>query len=255
MIIATWNVNSIRQRIIHTLDFLKENNVDVLLLQETKCLNENFPKQEFEDIGYTCTVFGQKTFNGVAVISRGNIEDITFNLPNFDDNQSRYIEAVVNGNIRVASVYAPNGESLESEKFIYKKKFYKSLYEHMKQLRKLDEAILIGGDYNIAPNDTDTYDSEKWKNKILCSKDERNWFRSILNLGFSDSLNQHLQSDTNFTWWDYRRGSFEKNHGLRIDHILTNPNASDKIKKVWVDTSFRAKEKPSDHAPVLCLID
>jgi exodeoxyribonuclease-3 len=252
MRIATWNVNSARKRLPHIIDFLNDTACDVLLLQEIKCVTEDFPTSYFEDLGYTCAIFGQKTFNGVAIISKYSLEDIQFTIPHFTDPQARYIEAVVDGRVRVASVYAPNGESLESEKYIYKEKFYKALHTHLIHRRSNDEIFLIGGDYNIAPRVCDTYDPEKWEGDILCSLKERSWFRCLLNAGYRDIMADLYGKEAHFTWWDYRRGSYEKNYGLRIDHFLTNPKASDCVEKVWIDHSPRVKETPSDHTPVVC---
>jgi len=252
MKIVTWNVNSIRARLPLALEWLSKNQPDVVLLQELKCLNEAFPAAEIEDLGYNLALLGQKTFNGVGVLSKSPIEDVTCGLPTFpEDTQARYIEAVV-GSVRVASVYVPNGQEVGSEKYTYKLTFLDRLHSHLEMLLSYKEICVIGGDFNIAPSDLDVHDPKEWEGAILCSDAERNAFRSLLNLGYRDALRVHHQGPGPFTWWDYRAQGFANNQGLRIDHFLLSPEAADCIEASGVDTAPRGLDKASDHAPVWC---
>lgn len=252
MKIVTWNVNSVRVRLPALVSWLISHKPDVVLLQELKCVNEAFPLQEIEDLGYNVAVFGQKTFNGVAILSKSPIDDITLGLPSFShDDQARYIEAII-GSVRVASVYVPNGQEVGSEKYIYKIDFLNHLRNHLEKLLSYQEICVIGGDFNIAPTDLDVYDPKEWEEKILCSSEERNAFRSLLNLGYRDALRLYHQGLGPFTWWDYRAQAFKNNQGLRIDHFLLSPEASDTIENCQVDTGPRGVDKASDHAPVWC---
>lgn len=256
MRIVTWNVNSVRARLPNVLEWLEETQPDVILLQEIKCLKEAFPYDAFT--GYNIAVHGQKTFNGVAILSKSPLEDVTCGLPTFpDDEQARYIEAVISaptGVVRVASVYVPNGQAVGSEKFTYKMAFLDNLRTHLNALLGYDEAVVVGGDYNIAPTDQDVNDPVGWHNEILCSPQERQKFQALLNTGYHDGV--RLVYDDNspgpFTWWDYRSGSWQRNDGLRIDHLLLSPRAVDQLKNAGVDAPTRGKEKASDHAPVWC---
>jgi exodeoxyribonuclease-3 len=250
MKIATWNVNSVRTRLPILLDWLKENPVDVLLLQELKCQDHDFPKVPFYDLGYNISLFGQKTYNGVAVLSFKKAEDVITGIPNFDDDQARYIECVI-GTKRIISIYVPNGSEVGSDKFDYKLQFLEALQKHLKNLYSLKEEIIIGGDFNIAPHDEDVYAPSFWNEKILCSTKERLAFQKILHIGFTDifrSLHPHKKE---FTWWDYRNRSFDNNEGLRIDHFILSPEAADKVKCIYIDQKPRTLEKTSDHTPVV----
>lgn len=295
MKIATWNINSIRARMESLLRWLQETAPDVVLLQETKCLEEQFPYEPIEDLGYNIAVFGQKSYNGVAILSKKPIEDVTKGLPGLESTEARYIEAVI-GTVRVASIYVPNGQDIGTEKFAQKLAFFKALQSHMATLLSYGEQCVMGGDYNVAPTDADVYDPEKFQNRLLASPEERAGFQSLLNAGMVDALRARLpevearytetqiKSDKRlqgprdrslqgvnedpevpqksfgsfknearyYTWWDYRQGSFEKNHGLRIDHLLLSPQASDTLKSVGIDRDPRSWDKPSDHVPVWC---
>lgn len=252
MKVVTWNVNSVRARLPIVTSWLASHQPDIVLLQELKCLKETFPFQEIEDLGYNVALLGQKTFNGVGILSKSPIEDITYGLPSFaEDEQARYIEAVI-GCVRVASVYVPNGQEVGSEKYIYKLNFLNHLRNHLEKLLAYEEICVIGGDFNIAPADSDVYDPKEWEEKILCSSAERNAFRCLLNLGYQDALRLYHQGIGPFTWWDYRAGAFTNNQGLRIDHFLLSPEASDVITDCQVDTLPRGLDKASDHAPVWC---
>lgn len=248
MKIVTWNVNSVRARLSHVEEFLKCQQPDVMLLQELKCETQMFP-YVLEDFGYNCAVFGQKTYNGVAILSKYPIEDVQMGIPNFEDVTSRYIEAFTNG-VRVASVYAPNGQEVESVAYHYKLNFFNALYAHAQHLLTFDEKIIIGGDFNVAPTDADVYDPVAWKEQVLCSTKEREAFRKIIYAGFTDAIAQNTKGSLPYTWWNYRQNGFVKGSGLRIDHLLLSPQATDGLSETKVHTYMRAKEKASDHAPV-----
>lgn len=255
MKIVTWNVNSVRVRLPHIEIFLKECQPDVLLLQELKCEEHNFPSV-IEDYGYNYVLLGQKTYNGVAILSKYPIDDIQKGIPNFEDSASRYVEAFTGG-IRVASVYVPNGQEVNSIAYEYKLKFLDALYIHIKSLLNFDEKFVIGGDFNIAPTDADIYAPDIWHEKVLCSTPERAAWRKITYLGLIDSIKQFSgnQAKNPYTWWDYRTPfAFTKNYGLRIDHLLLSPNATDVLKSAKVYTNMRSLERASDHAPVECLL-
>ncbi len=249
--IATWNVNSVRTRLPHMLMFLREEKPDIVLLQEIKCMDEQFPRMEVEELGYNIVTHGQKSYNGVAILSKFPLEDVVRGLPgNEADEHARYIEAVATtplGVIRVASVYVPNGSEVGSDKYAHKLSFLAHLYTHAARLRGYDEMLVIGGDYNIAPTDADVANPKAWAGSVLTHDDLRAAFRKLLNVGLYDAG----ASTHDFTWWDYRAGALEKNDGLRIDHLLLSPQAMDKFTSCHVATKFRALEKPSDHAPVV----
>lgn len=253
MKIMTWNINSIRQRLSHLLDIIKENQPDVVLLQELKAQADQVPTDEIETLGYNIAIWGQKTFNGVAILSKYPLEDIVRGLPgNGEDEQARYIEALTNG-VRVASVYVPNGEAPRTDKYAYKLKFLDHLASHAKTLLSYDEKLVIGGDYNVAPWDADVHDPKTWHEKILCSTPEREHFRRLMYLGMTDALRALHPDETDlFTWWDYRGGSWPTNKGLRIDHLMLSPQAADNLTQCEVDKTPRGLEKASDHAPVWC---
>lgn len=249
---VTWNINSIRVRLPFLLLWLKKARPDVILLQETKATDDHFPREELENLNYNIATYGQKTYNGVAILSKFPIEDVTRGIPGFDDDQARYLEAVINGK-RVASVYVPNGMAVGSDKYHYKLNFLNHLYTHIKTLLNHDEAFLLGGDFNIAPHDQDVYDPQGWHEKILCSTPEREGFRSLIYLGLTDALRElHPQENDLYTWWDYQRGAWQNNEGLRIDHFLLSPQAADLLIEAFVDKEVRGHEKASDHAPVGC---
>lgn len=253
MKIVTWNVNSIRARLENVLAWLDHNTVDVLLLQEIKCVDEQFPTEFFEDRGFNVVTFGQKTYNGVTCLSKYPIEDVQKNIPDFDDEQARYLEVVTN-NKRIISVYVPNGFEVGHEKYTYKLSFLKALQQHLERLYGLKEEIIIGGDFNIAPHDMDTYDPKKWKDRILCSQPERFSYQGLLNIGYLDAFRFVYPERQQFTWWDYRKNSYENNFGLRIDHFLISPEVADYVQNVYVDEKIRTQEKASDHAPVFLVL-
>lgn len=257
--IATWNVNSIRTRKELAINWLKHNKPDVLLLQELKCLEEQFPKEDFEDLGYNIALHGQKTFNGVAILSLHPIEDVSTALEHTPlPEHARYIEGVISFNksaVRVASVYVPNGDSLDSDKYQAKLQFFDALEFHFQKLLKLEETLVIGGDFNVAPEDIDTYLPDASHDSVLFDIKVRKKLRSLLNLGLYDAFRLRYPEEKQFSWWDYRAGAWHKNHGLRIDHILLSPQAADKLADVTMDHDMRGKENPSDHIPVMASFD
>ena len=249
MKIVSWNVNSIKSRLEHFLKWQAEFQPDVILLQELKGVEENFPFLEMEQAGYQCAVYGQKAYNGVAIISKHPIDDVTKHLPDFDDEAARYIEGTVKG-IRVASVYVPNGQKVGSEKYAYKMQFYDSLYDHMKQSLNNEQPFVVGGDFNVAFNDNDVAEPDRVRNRILFSAEERRVLKKLTNLGYADSYRIFDPNSKAFSWWDYREGSFQRDKGFRIDHILTSPHATDLLSAAGIDRTPRGWEKPSDHTPV-----
>lgn len=252
---VSWNINSIRVRLPLLLSWLKEKQPDIVLLQETKITDDLFPREEIETLHYNIALYGQKTYNGVAILSKFPIEDVTKGLPGFQDEQARYIEAVIKG-IRIASLYVPNGMAVGSDKYAYKLDFLKHLYTHVQTLLTYDEALVLGGDFNIAPTDLDVYDPHAWHEKILCSTLERERFRSLLYLGLTDALRAlHPHEKDLYTWWDYRQGAWQNNYGLRIDHMLLSPQAADRLQRACVKTKIRGLDKTSDHAPVICVVE
>lgn len=268
--IASFNVNSINARLPRLLEWLKQSQPDIVCLQELKCLEEKFPFEALLDAGYNCTVSGQKTYNGVAILSKYQIQDVVKVLPMIDDEeqdqQARYIEAVIampNQALRVASIYIPNGggellpnQKLEdSAKFIYKLKFFQRLQSHLSKLLKYDEMQFFGGDFNVAIDDLDIVDPKAFAMQILFHPLERQAMRSILNLGLSDSYRLCNPSKQAFSWWDYRGNCYPKNYGARIDYILLSAQASDKLIEASIENvGVRDQEKASDHCPVIVKI-
>lgn len=255
MRIATWNVNSVRQRLTPLLAFLKETAPDVLCLQELKCEETAFPRLEVEDAGYNVVLHGQKTFNGVAVLSKHPIEDTVIGLPGFDaEGQSRYIEALVSdgagGVLRVASIYCPNGNPPDTQKYAYKLAFMEALTLHARALLALEETTVLAGDYNIIPEPRDVHDPEAWAADALFLPQSRAAFRRLLNLGLYDALRAVTDDAGLYTFWDYQAGCWQKNKGIRIDHLLLSPQAADRLKTVEIVKSLRGGEKPSDHVPI-----
>ena len=259
MKIATWNVNSIKVRLDAALAWLKEAKPDVVALQEIKCLDENFPAEPFEALGYNCAVHGQKTYNGVAILSKRPLEDVTPRLPGGDgDDHSRYLEAIVTGErgtLRIASIYAPNGNPLGTEKFTYKLAWLERLHAHARDLLASEEAVALIGDYNIIPENEDCYDPKAWMNDALFQPQSRAALRKIENLGYTDAFRARNRAAGQYTFWDYQAGAWRKNQGIRIDHILLSPQGLDRLKACGIDKHVREGEKPSDHVPVWAIID
>ena len=250
--IATWNVNSVKARLLHLLDWLGDAAPDVVLLQEVKCTEETFPRLEVEGMGYNVAVAGQKTYNGVAVLSKRPIEVERRALPGDPaDEQARYIEAVT-GDVRVASIYLPNGNPADSEKFPYKLAWMERLYAHVKALLGTEDAVVLGGDYNVIPDDGDVYDPVAWKDDALCRPETRAAFRKITFLGLTDAIRATSPEVGRYTYWDYRGGAWSKDHGLRIDHLLLSPQAADRLLACEIDRGPRGRPKASDHTPIWC---
>jgi exodeoxyribonuclease-3 len=248
--LATWNVNSLRVRLSHLLEWLKSCPVDVIGLQETKLVDSDFPHAEIEAAGYQSVFHGQKTYNGVAILSRTALTDVKVGIPGFKDDQCRVIAANA-GDVRVVNVYVPNGQSVGSEKYQYKLAWLESLRAHLREELKAHPKLAIVGDFNIAPADEDVHDPQAWKGQVLCSEPEREEFRALLDAGFVDSFRLFEQAPRTFSWWDYRQGAFRRNLGLRIDHVLLSHEFSPDCVGCQVDPAPRKLERPSDHAPVI----
>lgn len=254
MKIASWNVNSIKVRLPHLCDWLKEAAPDVVLLQETKVTDEQFPALEIEDLGYNIAVSGQKTYNGVAVLSKRPLEVEHRALPGDPgDEQARYLEAVTDG-VRVISVYVPNGNPVDSEKYPYKLAWLERLRKRVIDLLATEDAFVIGGDYNVAPTDGDAYDPAGWAGDALCRPETRAAFRRLVHLGLTDAFRARHPEPGRYSWWDYRGGAWQRDHGLRIDHLLLSPQAADRLEDADIDKTPRAREKASDHTPVWCTL-
>jgi exodeoxyribonuclease-3 len=245
MKIATWNINSIRVRLPHLLSWIDSAKPDVILLQEIKCLDEVFPREEIEDMGYNVYTHGQKTYNGVAILSKYPLEDVQKGIPGFEDTQARYIEGYVLGKIKIASVYVPNGAHIDDPKFIYKMNFLKALQEYM---ATITDTFLLGGDLNIIPFDREASNPEEWGN-ILGSPFEREAYFKLINLGMINT--HHFKENYEYSWWDYRAASFRRNKGAKIDHFLISEHAKNLIDQVSTDKTPRGWEQPSDHTPVI----
>ena len=258
MRIATWNVNSIRARLPNVLEWVIEHSPDVLLLQETKTIAPSFPALELEALGYNCVIVGQKSYNGVAILSKYPVQDIKERLPGDDaDDQARYVEAWIDAGkagIRVASVYLPNGNPVDSPKYEYKLSWMDRLQSHAENLLKNEEAIVLGGDYNVIPADEDVYDPVSWADDALCRQETRASFRAILYLGYTEAFRALNKESNHYTFWDYKGRAFEADRGLRIDHFLLSPQAADRLKLCEIDVVPRGRPKASDHTPVWCKI-
>jgi exodeoxyribonuclease-3 len=257
--LATWNVNSVRMRVDAAAQWLKEASPDVVVLQELKCTDDQFPREEFESLGYNCAVHGQKTYNGVAILSKRPLEDVTPRLPGGDgDDHARYLEAVVTGDhgaIRVASIYAPNGNPIGTDKFRYKLAWLDRLAVHAKELLALEEPVALMGDLNIIPTDVDCYDPKAWIKDALFQPETRAAMRRIEYDGYTDAFRACHAETHQYTFWDYQAGAWQKDHGIRIDHILLSPQAADRLKACKIDKHVRGREKPSDHVPIWCELD
>lgn len=250
MRIGTWNVNSLRVRLPHLLDWLATDPVDVLGIQEIKLQDEQFPREELAAAGWQAVWNGQKTYNGVAILSRRPIEAVSRDIPAFADEQKRVIAATVGG-VRVVCVYVVNGQALGSEKYAYKLRWLAALRDYLRSEAERNPQLVVVGDYNIAPAPEDTHDPALWEGNILCSDAERTAFRELLALGLSDTAAMCPPDGTRFTWWDYRQAAFRRNLGLRIDHVLASPALALRLQSCRVDLAPRRLERPSDHAPVI----
>ena len=256
MIIATWNVNSIKIRVENTLAWLKERDPDIVCLQELKCVDEAFPREPFEAAGYNVATHGQKTYNGVAILSKLPLEDVTPRLPVDDsDEQARYLEAVVStpaGALRVGSIYLPNGNPLGSEKFPYKLAWMNRLIAHARGRLAFEEPLVLCGDYNVIPNPEDAKNPRDWLGDALFQPESRGKLRELEALGFTDAIRACDSSPGLYSFWDYQAGAWQRNNGIRIDHLMLSPQAADRLVTAGIDKHVRAFEKPSDHVPVWC---
>jgi exodeoxyribonuclease III len=253
--IASWNCNSIRQRVTHAEAWLREASPDVVCLQELKTVDETFPRENFESLGYNIATVGQKGFNGVAILSKHPIEVTERRLPGDEaDEQARYVEAVVSVGakvVRVASIYLPNGNPLGSEKFPYKLGWMKRLEQHARKLLTYEEPLVLAGDYNVIPEDRDCSDPQAWAGDALAQPESRQAFRRLETLGLTDALRATTDAGGLYTFWDYQAGAWQRNFGIRIDHLLLSPQAADMLKSVRIDKHLRAEDKPSDHVPIV----
>ena len=247
MHIATWNVNSLNVRLPHVLEYLETEAPDILALQETKLPDEKFPASEIEQVGYHVCFSGQKTYNGVAIISRLPAKDCLCEIPGLDDPQRRLLAASF-GDLRIVNVYIPNGQEVGSEKYGYKLRWLSALKSLLKEEISAYPKLVLLGDYNIAPEDIDVHNPERWRGKIMCSDEERAVFKGLLELGLLDVVRNLYPSEPMPSWWDYRMAAFQRGWGIRIDHILSTPSLS--FTEAGVNLRMRAKDRPSDHAPV-----
>ncbi len=254
MKIATFNINGIKARLPALLDWLGESAPDVALLQEIKSVDEAFPREEIEALGYNVETHGQKGFNGVAILSKLPIEDVKRGLPGDpSDDQARWIEATVSGKgaaIRVCNLYLPNGNPAPGPKFDYKLAWMARLEKRAKKLLAHEEIALIAGDYNVIPEPRDAENPENWKEDALFLPESRAAYRRIVNLGLTDAIRATTQADHVYSFWDYQRGAWERNDGIRIDHVLLTPQAADRLAAAGIDSTMRGRDKPSDHVPV-----
>lgn len=254
MKIATWNVNSLNVRLPHVLEWLGAQQPDVLVLQEIKQPTEKFPGEELAEAGYRSVASGQKTYNGVAVITKQEPVDPVTDFPGFEDPQRRILATTIDG-VRVVNLYIPNGSEVGSEKYEYKLSWLAALRDFLENELDRHEKLVVLGDFNIAPADEDVYDAQKWGDAILCSPKERTALKRLLNLGLNDVFRQFEQPEKTYSWWDYRAAGFRRNAGLRIDLILATEMLSKNCTASYVDKEPRAWERPSDHAPVVAEFD
>ena len=253
MKIATWNVNSLKVRLPQVLQWLSDNPVDVLCLQETKTIDEKFPRTEIEAAGYQVIFSGQKTYNGVAILSRHSMSDVIRNNPYFADEQQRLIAATIDG-VRVMCAYVPNGQSVDSDKYQYKLRWLDGLQQWLVAELGAHQKFALLGDYNIAPQDTDVHDPAAWVGQVLVSAPERAAFQKMIGLELKDAFRLFEQKDKLFSWWDYRQLAFLRNMGMRIDHILLSPVLAAACTECIIDKTPRKWQQPSDHTPVVATI-
>ncbi len=254
MKIATWNVNSLKVRLPHVLDWLAQTQPDALCLQETKTTDEDFPFDALASAGYRALHNGQKTYNGVAILARREMTDPARDLPGLDDPQKRLIAATI-GSVRLVCVYAPNGQEVGSDKYAYKLKWLAALRDWLREELVHYPRLALLGDFNIAPEDCDVHDPAAWQEKILCSTPERAAFRALLELGMADAFRLFEQPEKSYSWWDYRMMAFRRNIGLRIDHILLSTELAGRCHACLIDKAPRRLKRPSDHAPIVAEID
>jgi exodeoxyribonuclease-3 len=244
-------------RLPTALKVFADVNADVWCLQEIKCEDARFPRFEIEAMGYNIETFGQKSYNGVAILSKHRIEEVSRGLLNFEHEHARFIEAVIaspDGPVRVASIYAPNGNPIGSDKFAFKLAFMEALQAHLRELLKLEERFIIAGDYNVIPRDVDCHDPRVWAGDALFQPETRAAYRALQNLGLSDAYMQADGSAHRYTFWDYQAGAWQKDHGIRIDHLLLSPQAADRLRSVEIFKAARAMDKASDHVPIIATL-
>jgi exodeoxyribonuclease-3 len=254
MRIATWNVNSIKQRIDNLTAWLGERAPDIVCLQETKCVDDAFPREPIEALGYNVAVHGQKTFNGVAILSKFKLDEVTARLPgDADDDHARFLEATVStahGALRVASIYLPNGNPPDTDKYSYKIKWMDRLHKYADERLQLEEPLVLAGDFNVIPTPADVHDPAAWAKDALFLPQTREKFRTLAHLGLTDAIRAVSDDRSLYTFWDYQAGAWQKNWGIRIDHLLLSPQAADRLSAAGIDKHVRSWEKPSDHVPV-----
>ncbi|WP_422073810.1 exodeoxyribonuclease III [Tranquillimonas rosea] len=258
MKIATFNINGIKARISALSDWLDTAQPDVVLLQEIKSVDENFPREHFEDKGYIVETHGQKGFNGVAVLSKLPLEDVSHGLPGDEsDEQARWIEATVMGDraVRVCGLYLPNGNPAPGPKYDYKLAWMERLRTRAKEILTLEEPAILAGDYNVIPQDEDAATPESWRKDALALPESRAAFRRVLNLGYTEAFRARRLGPGHYSFWDYQAGAWNKNDGIRIDHMLLTPQAADLMQDCWIEAELRGREKPSDHVPVWIELD
>lgn len=254
MKIASWNVNSLRVRLPHVLDWLQSEQPDVLGLQETKMTDDVFPADEIQEAGYEVVFSGQKTYNGVALITKQPVSDVVTDVPELQDEQRRILGATVDG-VRVLNLYVVNGKEVGDEKYDWKLHWLEKVSDYVEEQLKQHEKFVVMGDFNIAPTDADTHDPEAWKDRILCSVPERQALQRLLDMDLSDTFRLFEQEEKSFSWWDYRAAGFRRNLGLRIDLVLASKAMTDKCVKSYIDKEPRKLERPSDHAPAVAEFD
>ena len=254
MRVATWNINSIRQRIEPLTAWLAERQPDIVCLQETKCQDETFPREPFEALGYNLALHGQKTFNGVAILSKFRFDEVTPGLPGDDtDDHARFIEATVStrsGVVRVASIYLPNGNPPGTDKYSYKLKWMDRLSDYARERLQLEEKLILAGDYNVIPSAADVHNPAMWAHDALFLPQTRAKYRALGHLGLTDAIRAVSDDKGLYTFWDYQAGAWQKNWGIRIDHMLLSPQAADRLAAAGIDKHVRSWEKPSDHVPL-----
>jgi exodeoxyribonuclease-3 len=254
MRVATWNVNSIKQRVENVVAWLKERAPDIVCLQEIKCVDDAFPREPFEALGYNIKVHGQKTFNGVAILSKLPFDEATPRLPGADgDDHARFLEAVVStkaGPLRIASLYLPNGNPPETDKYPYKLKWMDRLIGYARDRLRLEEPLILAGDFNVIPTAADARLPQAWAGDALFLPATREKYRALINLGLTDAVRAASDDAGLYTFWDYQAGAWQKNNGIRIDHLVLSPQAADRLRAAGIDRHVRAWERPSDHVPV-----
>ena len=250
MQLATWNVNSLTVRLPQVLDWLAANPVDALVLQETKTTDDKFPREAIEAAGYHVAFFGQKTYNGVALLSKQNASQVQKNIPNFEDDMARVIAATVD-DVRVIGAYFPNGQAPDSDKFVYKMRWLQALHEWLQTELAQHPKLVLMGDFNITVDDRDVWDPVGLKDTIHCTVQEREHFQGLIDLGLRDAFRLFDQAEKSYSWWDYREFAFRRNRGLRIDHILVSEALVPSVSACVIDKAPRKNERPSDHTPVV----